>query len=179
MCTKGFYRKLVFDFIAEEKIEKVLWDNRCILVHLSKNDALKLDTSLPDGFKLRSLSEDFSDEIQTHWTFSSFWFDKFIEFNLKLNPSIGLFDKNNELVAWCLSHHFRMLLALQTHSNHLRKGYAEVVTKALSKMIAQKFDCDITAVIMVDNPKSLKLFTKIGFKEMDDYSFIGVSEKVK
>lgn len=63
---------------------------------------------------------------------------------------------------------------LQVDEQHLRKGYGEIVTKAITKKIALKSEIDVTANITFSNLKSFNLFTKLGFKDIDKNFWIGV-----
>lgn len=87
---------------------------------------------------------------------------------------MGLFDDKNELAAWCLQLDFGSLSTLQVDEKHLRKGYGQIVTKAISKKIAEESDVDISSNIVHANFKSLNLFSKLGFKEIDKNYWIGV-----
>lgn len=92
---------------------------------------------------------------------------EFIEYMIEHNTNVGLYNELDKLVAWCLRLDFGSLLALQVDENHLRKGYGEIVTKAIAKKIAHENDVDITSNIIHENINSLNLFTKLGFKEID------------
>jgi predicted GNAT family acetyltransferase len=92
------------------------------------------------------------------------------------NTNLGLFNESNELVAWCLKLDFGSLAALQVDEKHLRKGYGEIVTKAISKKIAVECDVDVTCNIIHANFKSKNLFLKLGFEELDNNFWIGVKK---
>lgn len=101
---------------------------------------------------------------------------KFIEFMIENNTNVGLFNETGELVAWCLRLSFGSLAAMQVDENHLRKGYGTIVTKAISKKIASDYNSDITANVIGANFKSLNLFNKLGFKDIDKNYWIGVKK---
>lgn len=90
------------------------------------------------------------------------------------NAHIGLFNETDELVAWCLRMDIGSLATLQVDEKHFRKGYGEIVTKAISKKIASECDSDITTNVVLSNIKSLSLFEKLGFDEIDKNHFVGV-----
>lgn len=173
MCTKQLYRSFVLDFITKEKFDKIIWDDETIMMHLKKEEALKFQIDLPEGLELRSLSVEDTFKVNDNWPHKANASEKFIEYCIKFNPSVGLYNQEGELLSWCLSHDFRLLLNLFTDKNHLRKGYAEIVTKAISKKLAED-GYDVTASIIVKNVKSLNLFNKLGFNEIDRNYFIGV-----
>jgi N-acetylglutamate synthase-like GNAT family acetyltransferase len=93
------------------------------------------------------------------------------------NTNVGLFNENDELVAWCLKLDFGSLAALQVDANHLRKGYGETVTKAICKKIAEECNVDISSNIVHANIKSKNLFAKLGFNEIDNNFWIGVGKE--
>lgn len=90
------------------------------------------------------------------------------------NTNVGLFNDAKELVAWCLKLDFGSLAALQVDENNLRKGYGEIITKAMSKKIATECDVDVTANIIHANFKSKNLFEKLRFQEIENNFWIGV-----
>lgn len=97
-----------------------------------------------------------------------------MEYLIDNNKSVGLFKDNGELVAWCLSMDVGSLSILQVNEKHLRKGYGEIVAKATTKKIALESEIDVTANVVLANFKSLNLFTKLGFKDIDKNFWIGV-----
>lgn len=69
-----------------------------------------------------------------------------------------------------------LLNALQTDKMYKGKGYAQLVTKYLSKEIA-KTGHNIYAGIYEENIASRSLFTKIGFKSVGECCWLGVAVK--
>lgn len=177
MCTKNLYRALLLEFLSEDKFNKILWNDETVMMHLRKEEALKMRVDVPNGFQIRSLTCNDICTVNSNWPLASAVSEKFLEHCIEFNPSIGLYDENNRLLSWCLSHDFRSLLNLFTDSNNLRKGYAELVTKAITRKLAETYNCDITASIVIENVKSLNLFKKLGFKEIDKNSWIGIGNK--
>lgn len=91
---------------------------------------------------------------------------------------MGLFDDKGELVAWCLQLDSCSLSTLQVDEKHLRKGYGEIVAKAICKKIGEESELDVSSNIVHTNVKSLNLFTKLGFKEIDKNYWIGLKKSV-
>lgn len=85
--------------------------------------------------------------------------------------SIGLFDDKDELIAWSLRYDNGSLGVLQVDEKHLRKGYGNLIAKALSRRIADEDDCDVLSLIVNENFKSISMFTKIGFKPADHHTW--------
>lgn len=101
---------------------------------------------------------------------------QFLELLIEINPSVGLYSENGELVAWSVGLEVAALGALQVDVNFLRKGFGSIVAKGLSKKIAIERDYDITAHIILNNTNSLSMFQKIGFKEIENNYWIGVQK---
>lgn len=65
-----------------------------------------------------------------------------------------------------------MLARLQTHKEYTNRGYAVLVTKYLSKNLAQS-GYDVYAGIFESNQPSRNLFSKLGFQVTSRLYFIG------
>lgn len=100
-----------------------------------------------------------------------------INFLIKNNLTIGLFDKTNELVAWVLQIDTGSLAVLQVDENHRRKGYGEVVTRVIAKKIAMDRDSDVTANVKKINQMSTNLFKKLNFKDIDKNYWMVLMQK--
>lgn len=61
---------------------------------------------------------------------------------------------------------------LQVDEKHMRKGYGEIVTRAIIKQIATTCNADVTANVEATNKISTKLFKKLGFQDIDTNSWI-------
>lgn len=95
---------------------------------------------------------------------------------IDFNPNVALFNEAGEMVAWCLKLDFGSLGLLQVDENHRRKGYGEIVAKAITKKIASECNEDITSNILPTNFKSLNLFEKLGYENVDKTFWIGVKK---
>jgi RimJ/RimL family protein N-acetyltransferase len=177
MCTKSIFKDFVHDFRSQQNLGNIIFDDETIMMYMEKEEVQKFEFEVPEGFQLRPLSIEDAFKVNENWAHKSPGSINFIEYNIKFNPNVGLYNEQNELISWCLTHDFRLLLNLYTVKDHLRKGYAEIVTKAISKILAEKHGCDVTACIIVKNFKSLNLFNKLGFKEIDRTFWIGIDKK--
>lgn len=176
VCVKNDYRNNLLDFIANGNFEKTIWDDQTAMMFLKKEDALKLEINIPEGLQVHSLSKVNADKVNSIWPHASPGSEKFIAYCIEHNPSVGIFNEENELLAWCLFHDFGCLLALQTDPNHLRKGYEELAARAIIKKIAEDLSFDCVANVILSNVKSMNLFKKIGFYQIDTNSWIGVGK---
>lgn len=65
-----------------------------------------------------------------------------------------------------------MLCRLQTDKEYINRGYATLVTKYLSKQLAES-GYDVYAAIFENNQASRNLFTKLGFQPTTRLYFNG------
>lgn len=128
---------------------------------------------------MQPLQESDAHKIASVWSYKSAGNEKRIEYMIRHNRHLGLYDKISDLVAWCLQRDSGSLGTLQVDEKHLRKGFGEIVTAAITKKIATECDTDVTANIFVKNYKSLNLFKKLGFQEIDHGFLIGVIIRMK
>lgn len=126
---------------------------------------------------MRPVTTENAEKINSVWPMRSEGSQNYIEYIIKYNSNVGLFDDNNELVAWCLQLDFGSLSTLQVDEKHLRKGYGSLIAKAISKKIATENDVDITSNVVFENFKSLNLFDKLGYEEVDKNYWIGVKKR--
>lgn len=176
MCVKNNLREPILDFIANGSFQATLWDELTCMMFLSKEDAKMLEIQIPKGIQLRSLSLENADQVNSIWPHAAPGSEKFISHCIKFNPSVGVYNEKNELLAWCLYHDFGCLFALQTDPNHLRKGYGELAVRAIAKKIANELNFDCVGCIILKNFKSMNLFTKLGFKEIDKNFWMGIAK---
>lgn len=84
-----------------------------------------------------------------------------------MNPNIGAFDENNELMGWCLRLQAGSLGALQVRKKFMRKGIGSLVALAMCKILANN-DMDTFALVGPQNIAAQKMFNRLGFKHLDD-----------
>lgn len=137
----------------------------------------KISIRIPENFELRPISKENAFKINEMWPHRSESSLAFIEYLIDHLLSVGLFNETGELVAWCLQLDFGSLATLQVDENHLRKGYGEVVTKAICRKIATEWKLDITSNILNTNIKSIRLFEKLGFQDVDKNYWIGITKR--
>lgn len=126
--------------------------------------------------KIKSLSEDNANQIDSLWHHRYNGSDKFISYTIKYHMNVGLFNEYNELVAWCLRYDNGSVGILQVAKEHRRKGYGSLVSKILCKKIAEEENSDVITSIVPGNVQSEKMFMKIGFKCVGPHSWIVVSK---
>ncbi len=87
----------------------------------------------------------------------------FIEYLIKYGMSIGIKDKDGQLVAWSLQYPWGPLGVLHVVEEHRKTGLGSFVLMAIADKIAQKNGYALSEVPL-DNELSLKLHEKCGFK---------------
>ncbi|KAG5676071.1 hypothetical protein PVAND_005925 [Polypedilum vanderplanki] len=176
MAAKSIYRKIIMEMI-EEKNLKLLFEDKTIMVHIKKEDAVKLEIKTTDKIEIKNLSLSDAEKINSVWPFASPESIDFIRYAITYNKSVGLYEKSSkELVAWCLENDCYSLLALQTDDKNFRKGFGILAAKAITKKIAEERNVDVITNIVCENYKSKNLFDKIGFKPINSNLWIGVIE---
>ncbi|KAG5668947.1 hypothetical protein PVAND_016853 [Polypedilum vanderplanki] len=174
MGAKIIYREIIMEMIEERNL-KLVSEDKTIMVHMPKDDALKLEINPPYDFEIKNLSLDDAEKINSVWAFASPGSLNFIRYVIKFNASIGIYKKSTKtLIAWCLEYDHHCLLALQVDANHLRKGFGILAAKALTKKLAEEKKVDVVTTIVCENYKSKNLFDKIGFNQIDNNLWIGV-----
>ena len=169
---REIYKNSVLEFIKKEGLI-TLNDKDLIMVHMSCENAKNLQYEVPQGLVIRRLSNSDIEKVNSAWPNRYKGSEKLLLYCIDTNFSLGLFDeKSGELLAWCLENDVNSLFVLQVDENHLRKGYATIITKALSKLIADERGIDINTTIICSNVKSRGLFEKLSFEVIDKNSFI-------
>lgn len=128
------------------------------------------------NFEIKPLSLEDVSKINSFWPHTDRGNAKLVANMMVKNIHLGLYNENGELVAWCLRMDFGTLAVLQVDDNHLRKGYGSIIAKAISKKIAEECDIDITTNIVLSNFKSVNLFDKLGFHDIDNNHWIIVGQ---
>ncbi|XP_070489954.1 uncharacterized protein [Chironomus tepperi] len=174
VCVRELYRDTVIEFIKNEGLETI-FESLTTMVYMSYEDAINLEYEVPAGLVIRRLSTSDAKKINSVWPHKYQGSESFISHIIDVNLSVGLYDeKSGELIAWCHEHDISTLFVLQVDEKHLRKGYAGLVTKAITKHVAQEHGYCVNTNIMRENFKSMALFEKLSFKKIDNNSWLAV-----
>lgn len=152
-------------------------DTNTACFRLSKEAALNFEIQTPKNFEFKSLSLENVEQINSVWPHRYECSDKFLEYSIKYHISVGLYDGDKNLVAWCLRYDNGSLAILQVDKKHLKKGFGSLVVKKISKKIAIECDSDLIALILHENLKSKNLFKKLGFEELGGHTWFGFKNK--
>ncbi|XP_062134452.1 uncharacterized protein LOC133844463 [Drosophila sulfurigaster albostrigata] len=137
------------------------------LYTLPAEEAMQLRVDCPEGFQLRPLVEADAQLIDKMWSYSGPGSLYFIQRQIRLCPSMGLYDmQSNKLVAWCVRTMEGLLAAMQVDNAYRRRGFGTIVVAALSREIGALGD-DVGAEVHPENIISSSIFNKLGFRVSD------------
>lgn len=163
--------------LCNEMNMNILEDTNTACFRISKENALKFEIEIPENFEFKSLTHENIEKINSNWPHRYEGSDKFLVYSIEYHISVGLFDVDKNLVAWCLRYDNGALAILQVDDKHLRKGFGSLVVKEISKQIAAKCDCDVISLVLHENLKSINLFKKLGFEELIGHTWFGLVKK--
>jgi ribosomal protein S18 acetylase RimI-like enzyme len=172
--SKGFkvssflkrHRQAVVNVVKKKHLQQE-YDSLTYLYYLPKDEALKLEITLPEDFKLDNLSQEDALKANKVWPNKHEGSEFFLKRLAAWNPNVGLYDDKGVLVAWCFQLQAGPLGALQVDENHFQRGFGTIVAKAMAKKLAESGK-DTFALVGQQNIPSQKMFEKIGFKHVDD-----------
>ncbi|EDW03370.1 uncharacterized protein LOC6562001 [Drosophila grimshawi] len=168
------YMSTVFK-VVQQKGLTVDYHHRSHLYHLpAKHAQQQLQVKCPTGFYLQSLTERDAHLINQEWSYNQEGSLYFIQRQIRLCPSMGLYDnETHELVAWCIRDQDGLLTVLQVKQTHQRRGFGSLIVQALSQRIAELGD-DIIAEIYPGNLASVRIFDKFGFRMIDHCHWLNI-----
>lgn len=127
----------------------------------------------PDDIYIKELDKTHAEVVNKYWGHSHAGSIEYLTGLIDLNTAFGVFLKTDDsLVCWVLRNHYGVLCNLQTVPEHMRKGYATLIIKAMAKYIAKNDDSPVCCIIIQGNTRSENFFGNVGFKKSDDCMFI-------
>lgn len=157
------FRFTLYDVFHTRSVELQIEDRSTNLYKLPKERSLTLDCTAPRGFTLKKLEPKFAVQINAVWPHRCEGSEYTLKRLIAWNPSIGLFDESDRLLAWSLCWTTGTIAAIQVDEEHLRKGYGSLVVRAIAKEMA-KVDMNCQAIVHCANAVSKAMFAKIGFE---------------
>lgn len=120
------------------------------------------------------------DFIHSHWPHRRLDHPEFtlgtLTTRIKMSKGIGLFSKSDdELMSWILLSEFGTLSVLHTVEKHRQKGYAQIVTKQMAKVVALEKKHDSIATIVPGNKMSENFFKKLNYTFVQTATWISRS----
>lgn len=142
--------------------------------------------SPPAGITLGSLRIKDATLINDKWAHSFEGSVNFVKQLIRHNVSVGAYDSDGKLIAWCLRRVLLQLLTkkmvyclilkyryalgslglLQVLESHKRLGLGSLLVRYLSKRIVELGDEVLTPVV-TENIPSRRMFEKLGFQQID------------
>uniref|UniRef100_A0A1S4GZJ2 Glycine N-acyltransferase-like protein n=1 Tax=Anopheles gambiae TaxID=7165 RepID=A0A1S4GZJ2_ANOGA len=120
------------------------------------------EEQLQREYRFSPVSPDDSEIVEEQWVHSDTVFSKLPTRLINRNPSLGVYDTKDRLVAWCLIDQTGSLAIFQTMPDHRRKGLGRAIIKRLSAELHAK-DQLPQAYIVESNVASRRLFEQLGF----------------
>uniref|UniRef100_A0A4Y0BHE2 N-acetyltransferase domain-containing protein n=1 Tax=Anopheles funestus TaxID=62324 RepID=A0A4Y0BHE2_ANOFN len=145
-----------------------------IMYFLPKEEALKLNPSVPEGLQVGPLQPYHAKIINDLWPHRETGSEFSLERLIRWNPSMGLFDKQGDLLGWCLFTQPGVMGSLGVIER--RKGYGKIVVQAFAKRLAE-MGFNLYASILVENEPSKTLFASVGFKPIKNTTWIRNCER--
>ncbi|KRT79037.1 hypothetical protein AMK59_8424 [Oryctes borbonicus] len=134
---------------------------------IEREKALQFKIECPDDVYIGKLNKSHVPLINCHWPHRFEGSEVYLGAFVELNNCYGVFLKSDDkLVSWVLKNHMGQLGILQTLSEHKRKGYGSLITKVLSKEIAEEGHHPLGTVVR-GNVASETMFATLGFRCTD------------
>lgn len=158
------FHKMIYE-LFEVKMKRVRIDNFCSTLWMDKAKASTFDYVVPDDLEIKSLSPNDARLINENWPYKHPGSEAFVRSLIILNGGLGIF-KDRKLVSWILQVESFGLGLLQTLDEHQGKGYARILTRAMTKHISKDLDEDVILFASYSKPKTVDLYVRYGFKHV-------------
>lgn len=133
----------------------------------------KQQNSVPEGIVLRPLLESDSKFCNSLWAYRNDNSELYARSLINIYGGLALCDKKTgEILSFGVINDHLAIGMMNTVEKARGKGYAGVITKALSKKILEDFDLPPIAFFETANASSRRVFEKIGFKKIGDCDWI-------
>ncbi|KAK9694192.1 FR47-like protein [Popillia japonica] len=171
--VNGKHISTAFDVLDERRPGNYITVINWVFV-IDKEKALTFEIECPDDVYIGKLdqshlklNQSHLKLVNSHWPHRFEGSEEYLGTYVEMNNCYGIFLKSNdELVCWIMKNNMGQLSVLQTLPEYTRKGYATILTKMLSKEIAEEGHHPL-ATIVVGNIASEMLFKKLGFRKAD------------
>lgn len=177
--SKGFqvhavlkrYRPLIMEMVEKKNLAVEL-EFHTYMQYLPHDEAEHFDETPPEGITLQRMSTlEHAIQANKAWLYHDEGSLFFIRRLLEWNENMGAFNEKGELVAWCFRFQFGGLGLLHVTDKYKRKGLGSALVKAMAKRLALS-GADCIASVVTHNTPSLNMFQKLGFREIDEVSWI-------
>ncbi|KAI4466452.1 hypothetical protein MML48_3g00020025 [Holotrichia oblita] len=165
-AVNGKYASTVFDVLDETRPSNYIPLLGWFWV-IDREKALQFEIKCPDDVYIGKLNQSHLELVNSLWTHRYEGSEGYLGAFMEMNNCYGIFLKSNDkLVSWIMKNIMGQLAILQTLPEYTRKGYATILTKLLSKEIAEEGHHPL-ANIVAGNIASETSFKKLGFRRAD------------
>lgn len=158
------FHKMMYE-IVEIKNVRVKIDNFCSTIWMDKEKAANFEFSVPNEVKMKLLSVNDAKVMNDVWPYKYQGSECFVRSLIKLNGGLGIYDEG-KLVSWVLQVECFGIGMLQTVEEHQGKGYARILSRALSKKISVDDNEDVILFASYTKPKTVDLYIRYGFRHV-------------
>lgn len=142
---------------------------------ISKEKAIHFTVTLPPEVHLSKLESEHMSTVNENWPYRSVYCEGFLNALVEMSGGYGLFlREDGRMVAWILKDHMGQLCVLQVVEGFTRRGYGSLLTKFLSREIAEEGH-DPMGTVLEGNEASEKMFEKLGFGKSDVVTYFYVT----
>ncbi|KAI4469220.1 hypothetical protein MML48_2g00003608 [Holotrichia oblita] len=133
---------------------------------LERERAVAFKPQCPDDIYVGKLNQSHVTLINSYWPHRYEGSEVYLGTFIEMNTSYGIFLKSNDkLVSWGLKDYMGQLRSLHTLPEYQRRGYCTLITKILSKEIAEEGYHPI-ATVVTGNTASETMLEKLGFHQI-------------
>lgn len=158
------FRKMMYEMFEVRKL-RVRLDNRCSTIWMDREKASNFDYIIPNDVELKELNVTDYAMINETWPYKYPGSESFIKSLIILNGGLGVY-RNADLISWIIQIECFGIGLLQTIEEHQGKGYARLLTRALTQLISKKYDEDVILFASHGKPKTVELYLRYGFQHV-------------
>lgn len=124
---------------------------------------------------MKCLKESDAKQCSNSWAWKDVHSESFFRSMIGINGGFALCDKEtDEILSFGMVNDHLAVGCLNTVEKARGKGYGELITKKICKNIVENLDLHPTCYISTENTASIKLFKRIGFREIGGSNWIFV-----
>ncbi|XP_030555087.1 uncharacterized protein LOC115758535 isoform X1 [Drosophila novamexicana] len=167
-------RSIVDKYCAERRLKlKKLEHLETFVYYLPQSAIQPFDCRLIADISFGPLDIKHASQVDEHWPHRSSDSLALISDRIRNNVSVGAFDRDGQLLAWCLRSLQGGLSNLYVLPPHRRLGLASLLVRFMAQEIAAT-GAEVLATIAFGNRISQIFFEKLGFKLIDNIYFTTV-----
>ncbi|XP_017855290.1 uncharacterized protein LOC108608432 [Drosophila busckii] len=154
------------DAFRKHFAEAPMSTNSTVWYRANKELVVAFTADAPAGLEFKNLKLEDAETINEIWPHRAPGSIHFVRTLIAHNVSVGAYDANGELIAWCLRLPLGSLGILQVRDTHKRLGLGSLMVRYLSKKISELGE-EVLAPVVPVNMASRSMFEKLGFQSID------------